>query len=339
MKIVRFLLKAVGLFLVLCLSAFAGAAVYYCAPLSEMLKTAIGIVVFLNILCPFLFTASWSKRLLYTAPVLVVFFGWYLSIKPKMEAPWSKDVSVLPSVQVEGDKLIVKNIRNFHYRTDADYDVSYYDKTYDLSQVQTMDLFLSYWGTTSIAHTIMSFGFANGDHLAVSIEVRRKIGEEYSAVQGFFKKFELIYVLVDERDVVGVRVNQRSEDVYLYRLKPNPEQTRKVLMSYIKTVQELDRGPKFYNALTTNCTTSILPHFEAMGSKLKFNIAMIENGFIDKWRYDSGIWGFEIPFEEFRRRSHINDKVKQAIDAPDFSAKIREGLPSIEYLSRQENNH
>jgi len=324
-----------GLFISL-LAFYGASALYFCSDISLGLRQALSAGILIGIIGPYLFTNTWKKFILLSGPIVILVYGWYFSLQPKMDAPWGKDVAVLPSAEIQGDSLTLRNVRNFNYRSDTDFDVRYYDKTYDLRQLKSIDIFLSYWGTTSIAHTITSFGFENGEQIAISVETRKEIGEEYSAVQGFFSKFEQIYVVADERDVVGVRVNQRNEDVYLYRLRPNPEQTRKILMAFLKTVNELKDTPKFYNALTKNCTTSFLPYFNSV-NELKFNWAMIANGNMDRWRYDNGVWGFEIPFEEFRKQSKINEKVKAAGDSINFSSLIRENLPSIKYLENQ--NH
>lgn len=327
-KLLSFLLRCAGNLTLMVLGLFAAAAVYFCAEAGETLRIVIAATIASVSVFTGVFAATWRRKLVILGPVFVLVYGWYASIEPKAAANWAKDAAILPEVEINGDNLTVRHIRNFHYRSDADFDAVYYDKTYDLNQVRTVDLFLSYWGTTDIAHTIMSFGFANGEYLPISIETRKESGEEYSAIQGFFKKFELIYVIADEKDLIGVRVNQRREDVYLYRLRPEPDKVRKMLEQYLLTVHELEHKPRFYNALSTNCTTSILPHIRAV-QDLKFNWALIANGNLDRWRYEQGIWGFDIPFEEFRRRSQINDKVKQAADALDFSARIRKDLPSI----------
>jgi len=324
LKVLRFLLFVV--YLLICL--YAGAALYFCAPFGGALRAVLAGAFLVITIGSLFFYREWKLRLQISGPLILAVSIWLATIQPKLDAPWAPDVAVLPHVELNGDLLTVQHIRNFHYRTDSDFDADYYDKVFDLRELRTVDLFLSYWGTEAIAHTIMSFGFATGDFLAISIETRKEIGEQYSAVEGFFPKFELIYVLADERDVVGVRVNQRGETVYLYRLKPTPEQTRKILLDYVRSVERLERHPKFYNALTTNCTTSILPHLRALGP-LEFDWSLLANGYLDRWRYRQGVWGFDIPFEEFRKRSLVNEKVKAAGDSADFSALIRKDLPSI----------
>ena len=178
------------------------------------------------------------------------------SIRPSNERDWQPDVARLPSVDVRGDLLTVHNIRNFDYRTETDFTPRYEDRTYDLSKLRGVDLFLVYWGSPAIAHTIMSWQFEGAPPLAVSIETRKRRGQEYSAVQGFFKQYEIIYVVADERDVVRLRTNYRGEQVYLYRLNASAAQARALLMDYVASINALVEQPQFYNALTDNCTTA-----------------------------------------------------------------------------------
>ena len=136
----------------------------------------------------------------------------------------------------------------------------YYDKTFDLSKLRTADLFISFWDSPYIAHTIMSFGFGGNDYVAISIETRKSKDEEYSAIKGFFKQYELIYIVSDERDVVRLRTNFRGENVYLYRLDAKPELVRSVFLDYFTYINHLKEQPEWYNALTHNCTTAIRGH-------------------------------------------------------------------------------
>jgi len=130
---------------------------------------------------------------------------------------WYDDVAELPWATIDGDRVTIRNVRNFTYRSDTDYTPRWETRTYDLSKLTGQDLFLSFWGPTMIAHTIASWEFSDGQHLAISIETRKKQGESYSALLGFFRQYELYYVVADERGVVGVRTNVRGERVHLYR--------------------------------------------------------------------------------------------------------------------------
>jgi hypothetical protein len=180
-----------------------------------------------------------------------------------------------------------------------------------------------------IEHTIMSWEFADGRHLAVSIETRKEVGEEYSAVLGFFRQFELYYVVADERDVVGVRTNLRGETVYLYRLSASADRARRLLVDYFETINELDETPRWYNALTQNCTTTIWKHARRLESGFAWDWHLLANGSADAFLYLRGSIDTSMPFEEVRRRSDITAAAREAGNDENFSARIRRGLPRM----------
>jgi len=253
---------------------------------------------------------------------------WWLALEPSNDREWLADVAELPSATFDGDLVTIRNVRNFGYRSETDFDANWETRTYDLSQLRGLDMFLSYWGSPMIAHTIASWEFADGQHLAVSIETRKEVGEEYSAVLGFFRQFELYYVVADERDVIGVRTNHRGEEVYLYRLKTPVPVARALLVDYLNEMNRLVSEPRWYNALLNNCTTAIRKHQRNVSSGRSFDWRIIVNGYIDELGYERGTIDTSLPFAELRRRSDITDKAKAADSAPDFSRQIRAGLPT-----------
>jgi hypothetical protein len=265
--------------------------------------------------------------------ILAVFAGvlvWWLSIPPVQDRDWQPDVAVLPYATFTGDEVTIHNIRNNDYRTETDYTVRYYDKTFDLSKLRTADLFISFWGSPYIAHTIMSFGFGGDDYVAISIETRKTRDEEYSAIKGFFKQYELIYVVSDERDVVRLRTNYRGEDVYLYRLNAPVEVIRDVFLDYLRYINQLKEHPQWYNALTHNCTTAIRGHVVPHTLTRRWpSWKLLVNGYLDGRLYETGAIDHSLPFPELKARSRIDERARAANDAPDFSQRIRAGLPGI----------
>ena len=255
---------------------------------------------------------------------------WWFSIPPSQDRDWQPDVAVLPYATFAGDAVTIHNIRNIDYRTETDYTVRYYDKTFDLSKLRTADLFISFWGSPYIAHTIMSFGFGGSDYVAISIETRKSKDEEYSAIKGFFKQYELYYVVSDERDVVRLRTNFRGENVYLYRLAAKPELVRSVFLDYFNYINHLKEQPEWYNALTHNCTTAIRGHIVQHAVIRRWpSWKLLVNGYLDERLYETKVVDQSLPFPELKARSHINERAQAANDAPDFSKKIREGLPGM----------
>jgi hypothetical protein len=271
---------------------------------------------------------AWGTFLALFAMVLA---AWCLLIPPSNSRNWQPDVAVLPWAEVRGNLLMVHNIRNCDYRTETDYTVSHYDRSFDLSKLKSIDLFLVYWGSPSIAHTMLSFGFEDNSHLCFSIETRKEVGEEYSAVKGFFKQFELTYVVADERDLVRLRTNYRTgEDVYLYRFNVPMDFARKVLLDYLREVNSLKERPQWYRAIFTNCTTSILRHTSPFNPDARFDWRLIANGYLDEMLYERGKLDRTLPFAELKQRSLINQRARAADKAGDFSRLIRVGLPGME---------
>jgi hypothetical protein len=263
--------------------------------------------------------------------VLVAFLavlGWWLHIPASNEGDWQPDVAQLASARIDGNIVTIRNVRNFDWRSETDYTPRWETRRYDLSQLRGADMFLSYWGPRAIAHTIMSWEFADGQHLAISIETRKKKGQTYSAVLGFFRQYEIYYVAADERDLIGVRAMYRGEDLYLYRLKYPVAQARAVLLDYLKEVNRLDARAEWYNALVHNCTTTIRHHALDAGAGRPFDWRILANGYIDELGYERGQIDTRLPFAELRRRSDITAKAKAAYAAgSDFSRSIRAGLP------------
>ena len=260
----------------------------------------------------------------------VVLAGW-LSMPPSNHRNWQPDVAVLPFARIEGDKVTIHNIRNIDYRTETDYQVRYYDRTFDLSQLRSMDLFLSDWGIKTIVHTLVSFGFADGSYLCISVETRKEVGEEYSNLKGFFRNYELIYVVADERDLIRLRTNYRKgESVYLYRLTGSSLDTvRRIFLDYINYINNIHQKPVWYNALLSNCTSEIRSHTRPHAGTVPWDWRLLANGYADELLYENGVLDQSLPFAELKRRSLINARAQAADQDPDFSRRIREGLPGM----------
>jgi hypothetical protein len=262
--------------------------------------------------------------------IFALVVAWWLAIPPSNNRDWQPDVAVLPSATIAGERVTIHNIRNCDYRSETDYTCRYYDRTFDLGKLKSVDLFLVYWGSPMIAHTMFSFGFEGQGQVCFSIETRKEKGEDYSAIKGFFKQYELTYIVADERDVVRLRSNYRKEDVYLYRLKAEPELMRKVFLDYLRQVNRIHDRAEWYNALTSNCTTNIRGHTAPYARNAKFDWRIIVNGFLDEMIYERGTVDTSLPFTEFKTRSHINARAQRADKDSDFSRRIREGLPGDE---------
>ena len=259
----------------------------------------------------------------------VVVLGAWLAIPPSNERDWQPDVMTLAFADIHGDRVIVHNVRNAEYRTETDYTVRLEDRALDLSKLRSLDLFLIYWGSPLIAHTIMSWGFEGDRYLAISIETRKRKGQDYSALRGFFRQYELTFIVADERDVVRLCTNFRGEDVYVYRLDVPPAGARLLLLRYLQEVNQLRKRPQWYNALTENCTTAIQRLARSGERRSWWSWKLFLNGRFDELAYDIGAIDRSLPFAVLKAKSHVNERAKAAADDPRFSVRIREGLPRM----------
>ena len=263
--------------------------------------------------------------------VVLGVFAWWLTIMPSHDRNWRPEVAVMPRASIEGDRVRLTGVRNFDYRSRNDFTVRYEARDIDLSHVIGLDFYVSYWSEGLIAHTFVSFIFDNTWPLSISIEARPEVGRGFEPIASMFKQFELIYVVGEERDLVGVRAIHRREAVYLYRLNTSPDNARRLLMVYLARINELADRPVFYNLLTNSCTINIIRYANAAGRKGRFDIRHLFNGLIDSYLYHSGRVDTTLPFHELRRRSLINEAAQAADGAPEpeFSQRIRASLPTV----------
>ena len=309
--------------------AWAAAAFWFDGPSSRALAGALAAGFALaNVALLVAVRPAWRAALLVAAGVAVVAV-WWLRIPPSNDRDWLPDVARPAEAHFEGSHVTIRNVRNFAYRSETDFDERWANRTYDLDRLKGIDLFFSFWGPTLIAHTIVSWEFEDAPPLAISIETRKEKGEEYSAVRGFFRQFELYYVVADERDVVGVRTNQRGEHVFLYRVRMPLAAARAVLVDYLEEIDRLAHQPRWYNAFTQNCTTTIRMHLKNVGLARALDWRLLANGRLDELMYQRGTIDTNLPLPELRRRSEITEQAKAAGTAADFSRRIREGLPGF----------
>ena len=278
-----------------------------------------------------LFLRRWRRRALlaYGALFALVLWRWE-AIEPSNDRDWQPETARLAWASVDGERVTLHDIRNFDYRTETDFTPAYYDKTFDLSGLDSVDLVASYWMGPAIAHVFLTFGFGGKDYVAISIEARKERSEGYSTVAGFFRQYELYYVVADERDVIRLRTNYRRdppEDVYLYRLRGTKEAARRLFLEYVSAINRLKERAQFYNTLTTNCTSNIWLHSQVIPEHLPYSWKLLASGHVPELLYENGKVDTSLPLPELQRASLINPRAIAADKAQDFSRRIREGLP------------
>lgn len=308
-----------------------GMAMLYFSPLlaEQWRALAAGAYAALTLLA-FLFLPRRGRTLLVSLCAFALLVFLFFRIPASNERDWQPDVSVTPYATIKGESITIHGVRNFAYRTETDFTPRWETRTYDLSKLDSVDLIAVYWAGKAIAHIMVSFGFAGKDYLAVSIETRKEKGESYSTLAGFFRQYELYYVVADERDVVGVRTTYRQpqEDVYIYRVKGPLKNARRVFLDYLEGMNELHEHPSYYNTLTTNCTTSVLFHTRMNPESPPMSWKILLSGYVPDYLYELGRLDTSHPFVELERLSRVNERAHAAGADAAFSRRIREGLPN-----------
>lgn len=329
--------RSLCLVVLLPMTAWAVAAIYFDARAASWLRITLA-VLYLSfaIVTGWRFVSSGQGILLWLGSLALV-IGWWLTLRPSNNLPWQPDVERLPSATVKAGHVTLHNVRNFDYRTETDYIPRWETRTVELSQMQGVDIFVTHWGAPLIAHVIVSFRFGDGGEsdtfVSMSIEARKTVQQEYSAVRGLFRQYTLIYLVADERDVVRLRTNYRKdESVRLYHTLLNPEDARGLFLQYLQWIEAQRTHPQWYNALTANCSSSVASYLadKNIGGFSKWDPRVILSGLAEKMLYqkqDLATGG--LSFEDLKRQAEINDAAKKLDQEPGFSIHIRQGRPGF----------
>ncbi len=261
------------------------------------------------------------------AVLLALAFDW-LRQRPSNDRDWLPNEAVMPRVTFRGRLVDVRNVRVTTYRGTEDYTPAYDDRTFDLDRLVGVWFVVepfSKWG--GAAHTFLSFEFAGPEFVAISVEARKERGETYHFLKGLFRRYELLYVVGDERDLVRLRSNYRRDDVFLYPIRASPERVRGLFVEMLERAEALRVDPEFYNTLTSNCTSNIVGHVNRLvPGRVPFSLRWMFPGYADRLAYDLGLIDTALPFDSIRPRFRINERALRYGDSEDFSVRIREGL-------------
>ena len=268
---------------------------------------------------------SWLPLGIYVLAFAVMLL-WWSSISPSNDRVWADDVARLMSGKVMGNEVTLSNVRNFTWRSESDHDIRWETRTYDLDQLVSADAVLSYWGSAAIAHAMISFGFSDGQHVVFSVEIRKKRGQQYSAIGGFFKQFDMILTAADERDIIGVRSYVRGEDDYLYPLQMDKSAMRELFLSYVNAANQLVTKPAFYNTVSSNCTTIVYRMARQIDPGLPYDARLLLTGYLPEYLYEVGALDKNVSIGELRKRGRVTDRAKAIRPGDDFSKVIRVGL-------------
>ncbi len=327
----RMSLLVVAAVLVVLMAAWAAFAIAYRAP-GPMLARGVMVTLWLAFtLGVLVILLRHDARLALLAFVLafVLVSLWWRSLEPSNARVWADDVARTLRGQVDGDRIVLDDVRNFDWRTRDDCTARWETREYDLRRLASTDTLLSTWGRPSIAHMLVSFGFDDGEHLAFSVEIRREKHEEFSEIAGFFKQYELSIIAADERDIVRVRSNVRGEEVTLYRLRLDAQQRRALFLAYVGEANRLAATPRFYDTITTNCTTLVYHLARPIFGHLPLDHRLLRTGYLAEYLERLGGLVPGVALADLRERGRINDRAKAADASPTFSRDIRVGVPGV----------
>jgi Domain of unknown function (DUF4105) len=328
-KVPSWIRTVISILAILVAGGWAVLVVLYAPILAERLRipaaSGIGVLMLLSIIGVFRRRLRPAVAALALA-VALASLSW-ARVTPSHAGDWPAEISRLAQASIDGDRVTITNVRNFEWHGTDQFVERWEVRTYSLSSLNRLDLIASYWAGPNIAHLLLSFGFDTGDQVVASIEIRRRSDQQYSTLKGAFRNFEIIYILGDERDLLRLRTTFRKEQVYLFRLRTPPEAVRRLFLEYLRTINDVAEHPRFYNTLTTNCTTQIRVAGLAAGAVIPWNWRLLLTGHVPDYLYSRGSVDTRLPFPELFRRSQINEAADRADDSDSFSAAIRETVP------------
>ncbi len=330
MNIMALILRILLSLTLLVMSIWGALALHYQEPLEPIWTRAL--IALWSILSLLSLFSLWRKRYLINFGYFLLMFCmlllWWSSIKPTHEKDWADDVMYMASGEVKGNLVTVHNVRNFKWRAEDAYIPKWETRTYDLTKIQSIDLFTSHWGIEAIAHVLVTFGFSDGQFITFTVEIRKTKGQSFDSLAGFFKAYELSIIATDERDAVGVRPNVRGEDTYLYRLNMPKETMRQLFTAYIKKANDLVEQPQFYHTITANCTTIVFDMMEHISGKMPFDYRVLATGYLPEYVQDlNGFYAKDVPLEELTQKGLINTRSKAAMNLNTYSQDIRRDVP------------
>lgn len=260
--------------------------------------------------------------LAFAASALGVFF-WYQTIQPRNDRNWAPDVAHGVSAEVDGQTVTLANIRDFDWETPTTAQERWITQRYNLDALERVDMFTSVWDNPDIAHLLVSFGFAGGEQVVFSVEIRREEGEVFNQVGGFFRQFELVLIAATERDIVRLRTDVRGETVRMFAVKLTPEQRQKMFLSYVMLAQQLEEEPRFYNTIVANCTTVVYTLARNLKSDLPWRRSLILSGRLPEYLDDLGVLEGDGPLEDRQNAALIPANLMDEYPHLSFSQAIR----------------
>jgi hypothetical protein len=277
--------------------------------------------------------ACWCGHLGMGAAVFAAAHGlllvWWFRLRASNDRDWADDVAQTVAGKVDGSIVTLDKVRDFEWRSNSDFTPRWSTRSYDLERLRSIDMIVSYWARPSIAHMLISFGFAADQHVVFSVEIRRDKLQSFSEIGGFFKDFELVVIAAEERDIVRLRTNVRREQTYLFRLNFAPEVRRALFLAYVAEANALVRAPRFYHTITGNCTTVLYRMLKPLVPRLPFSYRVLLSGYMPEYFHANGYLDPRYPLEELRALGYVSERGRLADASPTYSSDIRRGIPPL----------
>lgn len=262
-------------------------------------------------------------------PVIAVLSIPYIFKKPSNNRNWSSDQQILPYAEIDGPLITMRNIRDFKYTSENNYTPHYYDKTFNIDDIKTVYYNITPFHKVKSAHTFLSFEFEGGNFISISVEIRKRVGQKFSAFKGLIRGYEIMYVVADERDVIGLRALHRKDSVYVYPLVLKVSTMKRLFMNIVKKINSLKEKPEFYNTITNACNTSIARHLmngSSTNKRMPFDIRVVFPADSDALAQKLKIIDDSLPIKKLREKYLVNSRVEKYANDSDFSIKIRRPL-------------
>lgn len=258
--------------------------------------------------------------------LLVGLIAWR-RVQPSNARDWVSEQAVMPTVTFAGDRVRIDGLRDWDWRGAGEPISRFETREYDLARIESVWYVVSPFGDDwrGPAHSFLSFGFADSQYVAISVEARKEVGETYTIAGGLLKRFEIMYVVGDERDLLGQRVFRNGDDVYVYPVRATTEAIRALFIEMLERANDLSARPEFYGTIRNNCTTNILRHVNRIAPEpIRFGPRVLLPGYSDGLALERGLLATDLPLEAARERFRVNDRVRNFIDEAGFSIRIRQ---------------
>lgn len=320
---VRALLSLVAAILILGMLGWCVLAIHFSNLPGAQLRTAAAALFGVAWMATFMFKRRRGRTALWFLGAFAAIVAWWSFMPASNDRTWLPEYAKMPHAEIDGDLVTVHNIRNFDYRSETDFDAAYHDKTFDLRDIESVDFVGSHWGIKNVIHTMLTFGFRGGEHVALSVETRREVDEPQTALRSLFKQYELIYILADECDLLRLRSNFRKENLYVFPTTTTREQARTLFLATIAQINDLHQRPRFYNLLTDNCTTGLVPLVQSIHPIKRFDWRYLLNAYSVLHAYDDGWIDNSLSPQDALKRYHVNQYVEGHPECAGYSQRIR----------------